>query len=378
MRCKVWNVTRYLNCDVACKLPVLFLFASRIRNMLNNSKGTFPFKLAFLIAIAILPQLISGFVFGVDLGTESFKVALVRPRLDVALNDASQRKTPTVVSYFQRDLLIGTDAKNLVSRTKSQFVTNLQIARSPSHVYTNIHRLLGRQYGDPEVEQAIKDRRFPYKLVEFQGGYGIYHDETITFGPEDILALLLSNAKETAAKNAGMAIKDCVITVPAFYTQFQRQAVLDAAKIAGVNVLSLLNDNTAVALNWGIERQFDSENYTNVVFYDMGATKTEATLVTYKSVQETKKNETIGQLTVQSVTWDKTLGGNSFDERLVLHFIKLIKEQHKVDVTEDSKAMAKLYREAQKVKEVLSANIDTFAVVEGLTSDIDFKVTYFG
>ena len=232
---------------------------------------------------------------------------------------------------------------------------------------------MGKEYGDSDVEKAISEGKFPYKLVEFQGGYGIYLDESITFAPEDILAFIISNAKDIAAKNAGMLIKDCVITVPSFYNQFERQSILDAAKIAGVNVLSLLNDNTAIALNWGIERQFD-ENVTTVVFYDMGATKTEATLVTFKSVLENKKNKTIGQLTIQGVSWDNTLGGLAFDAKLVEYFKKNIKEKYSIDISKDAKAMAKLNKEAQKVKEILSANTDTFAVVEGLTSDIDFKV----
>eukprot|EP01116_Phalansterium_solitarium_P019907 TRINITY_DN5727_c0_g1_i1.p1 TRINITY_DN5727_c0_g1~~TRINITY_DN5727_c0_g1_i1.p1 ORF type:complete len:1020 (-),score=364.52 TRINITY_DN5727_c0_g1_i1:14-3073(-) len=310
-----------------------------------------------------VPLLTSAALMGIDVGTKWTKAAIVQPRaLQIVLNDNSGRKTHTLVGFDRDEVVYGVDANNFLTK-------------SPKTIYSLTPQLLGRQYGDPVVT-SLKDFIFNDLVnhTERGGIYGIPKDD-IMFGPEDLMGMILGQMRELGVKQpGGSTVKDVVITVPAFYTASQRQALLDAAKLGGANVLALLHQHTAIGINYGVEKDWD-ENGTNVIFFDMGAGSTQVSLVTYKAVNDTRSKKPVatGQLQVQAVSWDQTLGGRQFDLRLMNHFVDLIKTSNGPDVTESPRAMAKLLKEAEKAKETLSANQETFAIVEGLLGDYDFK-----
>lgn len=318
-------------------------------------------SLLFIFTFLFLSQSIYARVIGIDFGGEWMKVALVGPKtFDIVLNDQSTRKTPSAVGFDRGDFLIGVDAMNLQSK-------------SPKTVFSSIQLLLGKQYNDQIME------RVPYFLYslekeENRNIYAIPYDTNITFIPEDLAGMLLNYAKETATKSSGFSIKDCVITVPMFWTQSQRQALLDAAQLAGLHVLSLINENSAAALNYASGREF-SEQPQHVIIYDMGATSTKVALVQFKANVDSKTNKTTPQITILQQAWDTTLGGKQYDDRLVQHLIQEIKKAGGPDITKEGspRLYARLLKEAVKIKEILSANTATRVYLESLTSDFDFK-----
>jgi len=323
-------------------------------------------KIVSLVVIFLcISHIAQGFVIGIDFGSEWFKASVIRAKVfEVALNDQSSRKTATTVTLQNGELILGTDAKNLITR-------------NPKSVYVYPNQLLGRQFIDPAITENKAYYQYPLQLNAETGGFAIPFDENITFSPETISSLLLGYAKDIATKAAGFSVKDCVIAVPAYLTQYQRQSIIDAAKLAGLNVLSLLNANVAAGIHYGIERTF--ENDTNVIIYDMGAASVSATLMTFRSIPDlnSKKNTTHGQVTVDEVAWDQTLGGRDFDRILAEYLSGIASKQvgEKLDLQSNPRAFAKLMKAANKAKEVLSANSETLVSVEGLLGDFDFQVT---
>lgn len=189
--------------------------------------------------------------------------------------------------------------------------------------------------------------------------------------------MVLNYSRSLAEDFAEQPIKDAVITVPAFFNQAERRAVLQAARMAGLKVLQLINDNTATALSYGVFRRKDiNSTAQNVMFYDMGSGSTVCTIVTYQTVK-TKDAGMQPQLQIRGVGFDRTLGGLEMELRLREHLARLFNEQRKgqkaKDVRENPRAMAKLLREANRLKTVLSANADHMAQIEGLMDDVDFK-----
>lgn len=180
---------------------------------------------------------------------------------------------------------------------------------------------------------------------------------------------MLSYAGSIAATSAGHTVKDVAITVPNYFTQAQRVAVLDAAKLANLNVLALINQGAALALQYGIERTFEPEKPQHVIFYDMGASDLQVSLFKFTGVLD-KKNKAVGGAQLLAQAWDDTLGGRSFDQKIVEHFLKEISAKgHKLD----GRGLVKLQRAVKKAKEVLSANKESHVSIESLTSDFDFR-----
>jgi hypoxia up-regulated 1 len=204
----------------------------------------------------------------------------------------------------------------------------------------------------------------------------------IQFTPEELMGMLLNYSRELAQDYARTSIRDAIITIPAFFNQAQRRAVLQAAQLVGLNVLQLMTDGAAVALNFGLFRQntFNTTPFY-IMFYDMGSTSTIATIAEYKKVQ-VKEGSTAHihpQVRIRGVGFDRTLGGLEMEMRLRDHLAKIFTSKHKTTgkITDSPRAMAKLLKEAKRVKTVLSANTEIFAQVEGLFEDVDFstKVT---
>ncbi|KAM9498990.1 hypoxia up-regulated protein 1-like isoform 1-T3 [Salvelinus alpinus] len=320
----------------------------------------------FCLVLALLPsQTASVAVMSVDLGSEWMKVAIVKPGvpMEIALNKESRRKTPIAVCLKENERLFGDSALGVS-------------VKNPKFVYRYLQSLLGKKHDNPQV--AFYQKRFSeHQLVKdaSRGTVVFRNSEEMQYSPEELLGMVLNYSRGLAQDFAEQPIKDAVITVPAFFNQAERRAVLQAAQMAGVKVLQLINDNTAVALNYGVFRRKDiNSTAQNIMFYDMGSGSTTATIVTYQTVK-TKDSGTQPQLQIRGVGFDRSLGGFEMDLRLRDHLAKLFNEQKKTkkDVRENHRAMAKLLKEAQRLKTVLSANAEFMAQVEGLLDEMDFK-----
>uniref|UniRef100_A0A8D0CW97 Hypoxia up-regulated protein 1 n=1 Tax=Sander lucioperca TaxID=283035 RepID=A0A8D0CW97_SANLU len=319
----------------------------------------------FCLVLAMLPShTVTVAVMSVDLGSEWMKTAIVKPGvpMEIVLNNRGG-KPPTAVCLKENERLLGDNALGWS-------------VKNPKTVYRHLQSLLGKKHDNLQVE--LYKKRFPeHQLLEdpVRGTVYFKNSEEMQYTPEELLGMVLNYSRVLAQDFAEQPIKDAVITVPAFFNQAERRAVLQAAQMAGLKVLQLINDNTAVALNYGVFRRKDIDNTVkNMMFYDMGSGSTTATIVTYQTVK-TKEYGTQPQLQIRGVGFDRGLGGFEMDLRLRDHLAKLFNEQKKSkkDVRENHRAMAKLLKEAQRLKTVLSANADFMAQVEGLMDDIDFK-----
>uniref|UniRef100_A0A673YVK6 Hypoxia up-regulated protein 1 n=1 Tax=Salmo trutta TaxID=8032 RepID=A0A673YVK6_SALTR len=294
-------------------------------------------------------------VMSVDLGSEWMKVAIVKPGvpMEIALNKESRRKTSVAVCLKENERLFGDGALGVS-------------VKNPKFVYRHLQSLLGKKHDNPQV--AVYQKRFPEHHLVTDASRGSLFQQCCAI----ILKPPLLNAFLSLTEQP---IKDAVITVPAFFNQAERRAVLQAAQMAGVKVLQLINDNMAVALNYGVFRRKDiNSTAQNIMFYDMGSGSTTATIVTYQTVK-TKESGSQPQLQIRGLGFDRSLGGFEMELRLQDHLATLFNEQKKTkkDVRENHRAMAKLLKEAQRLKTVLSANAEYMAQVEGLLDDMDFK-----
>ncbi|NXJ99623.1 HYOU1 protein, partial [Corythaixoides concolor] len=287
----------------------------------------------------------------------------------------SRRKTPVAVSLKENERLFGESALGMSIRT-------------PKAAFRYFQDLLGKRIDNPRV--ALYQSRFPeHELGKDEQRQTVVFQlsQMIQYSPEEMLGMVLNYSRGLAEEFAEQPVKDAVITVPAYFNQAERRAVLHAARMADLKVLQLINDNTAVALNYGWllslfvgdTRVFPLHrprfSFQNVMFYDMGAGSTVCTIVTYQTVK-TKDSGTQPQLQIQGVGFDRTLGGLEMELRLRDYLAKLFNDQHpSKDVRKNPRAMAKLLKEANRLKTVLSANADHMAQVgpSGLLDDIDFK-----
>ncbi|KAB0798996.1 hypothetical protein PPYR_06876 [Photinus pyralis] len=308
-------------------------------------------------------------VMSIDFGAEWMKIGIVSPGvpMEIVLNKESKRKTPAVVSFKDNTRTFGEDAQTIG-------------IRFPSNSYSYLIDLLAKDINHPIVK--LYRSRFPYyNIVEDtqRGTILFQHDDETLYSPEELIAQLLHRAKEFAEQSAQQPIKECVLTVPGYFNQAERKALIQAAELANLKVLQLINDYTAVALNYGIFRIKDfNETAQYVMFFDMGATSTTATIVGYQTIKTKERGyvETHPQLTVIGVGYDRTLGGLDIQLRLRDYLATKFNEMKKTsnDVYKNPRAMAKLFKEAGRVKNILSANADHFAQIEGLLDEVDFKL----
>ncbi|KAG6803682.1 hypoxia up-regulated protein 1 isoform X1 [Apis mellifera caucasica] len=297
------------------------------------------------------------------------KVAIVSPGvpMEIALNKESKRKTPVTIAFRNGERSFGEDAQ----------VVGI---RSPQNSFSYILDLLGKYIDNPIVE--LYKKRFPYYDIisdEERKTITFRLDENTTYTPEELLAQILHKGKEFAENSAGQKISEAVITVPGFFNQIERTALMQAADLAGIKVLQLINDYTAVALNYGIFRSKEINDTAHyVMFYDMGASSTTATIVSYQNVKTKEKGfiETNPHVTILGVGYDRTLGGLEVQIRLQHYLAKEFDALNKTknSVFSNVRAMAKLFKEAGRVKNVLSANTDHFAQIEGLIDEVDFRL----
>lgn len=308
-------------------------------------------------------------VMSVDFGSEWMKVGIVSPGvpMEIALNKESKRKTPAVISFRDNVRSFGEDAQTVG-------------IRFPKNAYSYLLDLLAKDITHPLVK--LYQERFPYyEIVEDpeRGTILFKHDDETYYSPEELIGQLLGRAKDFAEQSAHQAIKECVLTVPGFFNQAERKSMIQAAELAGLKVLQLINDYTAVSLNYGIFRSISfNETAQYVMFYDMGAYSTTVTIVSYQTVKTKERGyvETHPQATIIGVGYDRTLGGLEMQQRLRNHLAKKFNEQKKTpnDVFKNPRSIAKLFKEAGRLKNVLSANAEHYAQIEGLLDEKDFKV----
>ncbi len=278
-------------------------------------------------------------VVGIDFGLDSCYIAVARAGgIETIANDYSLRATPSVVAFGDKMRVLGVSAKN-------QLLTNLKKS------FFAFKPFLGRRFSDPVTQKEAG--RLPYPVLEAPDG-GIlvkvnFGGADHVFSPEQLTAMLFTKLKETAEQALSTKVKDVVISVPIYYTDKERRAMLDAAGIAGFNVLKLMNDTTATALAYGIYKQdlpAPEEKARNVVFVDCG----------HRGAQVAACSFNKGKLVMQSCAFDDDCGGRNFNEVLATYFTEDFKKRYRVDAATNPKALLKLMNEVEKVKKQMSAN----------------------
>uniref|UniRef100_A0A1J3JQR3 Heat shock 70 kDa protein 17 n=1 Tax=Noccaea caerulescens TaxID=107243 RepID=A0A1J3JQR3_NOCCA len=321
-----------------------------------------------LLSLLLVPS--ESAVSSVDLGSEWVKVAVVNLKrgqspISVAINEMSKRKSPALVAFHSGDRLLGEEAAGIT-------------ARYPNKVYSQLRDMVGKPF--KHVKDFIDSVYLPFDIVEdSRGAVGIKIDDGSTvYSVEELLAMILGYASNLAEFHAKIPVKDMVVSVPPYFGQAERRGLIQASQLAGVNVLSLVNEHSGAALQYGIDKDF-SNGSRHVIFYDMGSSSTYAALVYYSAYNEKEfgKTVSVNQFQVKDVRWDSELGGQSMEMRLVEYFADEFNKQlgGGVDVRKFPKAMAKLKKQVKRTKEILSANTAAPISVESLHVDRDFRST---
>ena len=285
---------------------------------------------------------------GIDLGTTYSCVGVWQnDRVEIISNDQGNRTTPSYVAFTESERLIGDAAKN-------------QVAMNPTNTVFDAKRLIGRRFSDQVVQDDMK--HWPFKVVQRDGDKPFiqvqYLGDTKTFAPEEISAMVLLKMKETAEAFLGKPVDSAVVTVPAYFNDAQRQATKDAGTIAGLNVKRIINEPTAAAIAYGLDRQ-KGGGEKNVLIFDLGGGTFDVSLLTIED----------GIFEVKATAGDTHLGGEDFDNRLVNHFVQEFKKKTKLDITSNARALRRLRTACERAKRTLSnstsASIEIDALYEG-------------
>ncbi|KAH7889017.1 heat shock protein 70 family [Phlebopus sp. FC_14] len=291
-------------------------------------------------------------VVGVDFGTLHSKIGVARNRgIDIIVNEVSNRATPSLVAFGPKQRAIGEAAK---TQETSNFKNTLG----------SLKRLIGRSFSDPELE--IEKKYLNAKLIDVNGTVGTevsYLGEKQTFSATQLVAMYLGKLRDITTNELKTAVSDFVIAVPGWYTDIQRRAIQDAASIAGLNALRVINDTTAVALGYGITKTDlpEAENPRHIMFVDVGHSSMSVAVVAFSK----------GQLVVKGTAYDRHLGGRDIDYALLQHFATEFKEKYKIDVLSSPKATFRLAVGCERLKKILSANSEAPLSVESIMNDID-------
>ncbi|KAI0709469.1 heat shock protein HSS1 [Earliella scabrosa] len=286
---------------------------------------------------------------GIDLGTTYSCVGVWQnDRVEIIANDQGNRTTPSYVAFTDSERLIGDAAKN-------------QVAMNPHNTVFDAKRLIGRKFSDPEVQSDIKHFPFtvfdkgskPYIRVQYRG-------EDKEFSPEEISSMVLTKMKEVAESYLGGTVTSAVVTVPAYFNDSQRQATKDAGTIAGLNVLRIINEPTAAAIAYGLDKKTQGER--NVLIFDLGGGTFDVSLLTIEE----------GIFEVKATAGDTHLGGEDFDNRLVTHFTQEFKRKHKKDLSGNPRALRRLRTACERAKRTLSSAAQTTIEIDSLFEGIDF------
>ncbi|KAJ5975900.1 Heat shock protein hsp88 [Penicillium waksmanii] len=294
-------------------------------------------------------------VVGIDLGAQSTKIGVARNKgIDIIANEVSNRQTPSLVGFNARSRHIGEAAK-------TQETSNLK------NTIGSLKRLIGRSFNDPDVELEQRYNTAPICDVNGLAGVEVnYLGKKEKFTATQLVAMFLTKIKDTTSKELGLPVSDVTISVPAWFTDVQRRAMIDAADIAGLNALRLVNDTTATALGYGITKldlPGPEEKPRRVAFVDIGYSDYTATIVEFRK----------GELNVKSTAYDRHFGGRDFDYALTEHFADEFKEKYKIDIRTHPKAWSRTLAAAEKLKKVLSANPQAPMSIESLMEDTDVR-----
>ncbi|CEG77416.1 Putative FAFR114Wp [Rhizopus microsporus] len=286
---------------------------------------------------------------GIDLGTTYSCVGVWQnDRVEIIANDQGNRTTPSYVAFTDTERLIGDAAKN-------------QVAMNPHNTVFDAKRMIGRRFNDPEIQADMK--HWPFKIVDKDGKPNIqveHKGETKTFTPEEISSMVLTKMRETSESYLGTTVSSAVITVPAYFNDSQRQATKDAGTIAGLNVLRIINEPTAAAIAYGLDKKTKGE--ANVLIFDLGGGTFDVSLLTIEE----------GIFEVKATAGDTHLGGEDFDNRLVDHFIQEFKRKFKKDISGNARAVRRLRTACERAKRTLSSAAQTSIEIDSLFEGIDF------
>ncbi|TID25439.1 hypothetical protein CANINC_002975 [Pichia inconspicua] len=293
-----------------------------------------------------------GTVIGIDLGTTYSCVGVMKNgRVEILANDQGNRITPSYVAFTENnERLVGDAAKN-------------QAASNPYNTIFDIKRLIGQRYSDKVVQKEIK--HLPYKIVNKDDRPVVevqFNNETKQFTAEEISAMILGKMKSIAEDYLGKKVTHAVVTVPAYFNDAQRQATKDAGTIAGLTVLRIVNEPTAAAIAYGLDK---GDEERQIIVYDLGGGTFDVSLLSIAG----------GAFEVLATSGDTHLGGEDFDYRVVRHFIKVFKKKHGIDISENPRALAKLKREVEKAKRTLSNQMSTRIEIDSFVDGIDFSET---
>jgi heat shock protein 1/8 len=296
-----------------------------------------------------------GPAIGIDLGTTYSCVGVWQhDRVEIIANDQGNRTTPSYVAFTDTERLIGDAAKN-------------QVAMNPTNTVFDAKRLIGRRYTDASVQSDIK--LWPFKVVAGPGDKPMicvqHKGEEKRFAAEEISSMVLIKMKEIAEAYLGTTIKNAVITVPAYFNDSQRQATKDAGVISGLNVMRIINEPTAAAIAYGLDKKATSVGEKNVLIFDLGGGTFDVSLLTIEE----------GIFEVKATAGDTHLGGEDFDNRMVNHFVQEFKRKYKKDITGNPRALRRLRTAAERAKRTLSSTAQTTIEIDSLYEGIDFYST---
>eukprot|EP00004_Rigifila_ramosa_P003753 TRINITY_DN13_c0_g1_i1.p1 TRINITY_DN13_c0_g1~~TRINITY_DN13_c0_g1_i1.p1 ORF type:complete len:677 (-),score=198.73 TRINITY_DN13_c0_g1_i1:41-2011(-) len=291
-----------------------------------------------------------GPAIGIDLGTTYSCVGVWQhDRVEIIANDQGNRTTPSYVAFTDTERLVGDAAKN-------------QTATNPRNTVFDAKRLIGRRFDDPVIQEDMK--HWPFKVIPREGNRPAieveYKGETKQFYPEEISSMVLQKMKEIAESYLGKTVKNAVVTVPAYFNDSQRQATKDAGAIAGLNVMRIINEPTAAAIAYGLDKKKGGEQ--NILIFDLGGGTFDVSLLTIEE----------GIFEVKATAGDTHLGGEDFDSRMVNHFAQEFKRKHKKDLAGNPRALRRLRTACERAKRTLSSSTQTTVEIDSLFEGIDF------
>merc|ERR1712045_917883 len=288
---------------------------------------------------------------GIDLGTTYSCVGVFQHgKVEIIANDQGNRTTPSYVAFTDTERLIGDAAKN-------------QVAMNPTNTIFDAKRLIGRKFNENTVQSDMK--HWPFKVIQVGDRPKLtveYKCEEKSFFPEEISSMVLTKMKETAEAFLGTNISDAVVTVPAYFNDSQRQATKDAGVIAGLNVMRIINEPTAAAIAYGLDKKKGTTAEANVLIFDLGGGTFDVSILTIED----------GIFEVKSTAGDTHLGGEDFDNRMVDHFVAEFKRKHKKDISGNKRALRRLRTACERAKRTLSASAQANIEIDSLFEGIDF------
>jgi len=286
---------------------------------------------------------------GIDLGTTYSCVGIFQHgKVEIIANDQGNRTTPSYVAFTDSERLIGDAAKN-------------QVAMNPNNTIFDAKRLIGRKFDDATVQADMK--HWPFKVISEGGKPKIqveYKNETKSFTPEEISSMVLTKMKDIAEAYLGKKISEAVVTVPAYFNDAQRQATKDAGVIAGLNVLRIINEPTAAAIAYGLDKKVTGER--NILIFDLGGGTFDVSVL---KIEE-------GIFEVKSTAGDTHLGGEDFDNRMVTHFVQEFKRKNNKDLSQNKRGLRRLRTACERAKRTLSSSSQASIEIDSLHEGIDF------